>query len=26
VRQELGDLRVARHQVDYAVPDAPRLG
>src|SRR3954463_11638744 len=26
VRQELGDLRIARHQVDYAVPDAPRVG
>ena len=26
VRQELGDLRTARHQVDYAVPDTPRIG
>ena len=26
VRRELGDLRIARHQVDYAVPDAPRMG
>ena len=25
VRQELGDLRTARHQVDYAVPDAPTM-
>ena len=25
VRQELGDMRIARHQVDYAVPDIPRL-
>ena len=24
VKQELGDLRIARHQVDYPVPDAPR--
>ena len=24
VKQELGDLRIARHQVDYAVPDQPR--
>ena len=24
VKQELGDLRVARHQVDYPVPDHPR--
>jgi quinol monooxygenase YgiN len=25
VRKELGELRTARHQVDYAVPDAPRI-
>ena len=25
VRQELGDMRIARHQVDYAIPDIPRL-
>ena len=25
VRQELGDMRIARHQVDYAIPDTPRL-
>ena len=24
VRQELGDLRTARHQVDYPVPASPR--
>jgi len=24
VRRELGDIRIARHQVDYPVPDLPR--